>query len=172
MLALLAVVNASLIATPTELLHLIIYIPRVEALRTSTLGWGNATPTELPGVRTFFYGLTIHGRWERTFPQWTNYTWSLGTDLPQWANYIWSVGAYLPQWANYTWSVGAYLPQWTNYTWSVGADLPHWANYTWSVGASLPHWAILSSRLLHCIRDWRGRPGQTSLHFPHPSGQW
>ena len=48
MLALLAVVNASLIATPTELLHLIIYIPRVEALRTSTLGWGNATPTELP----------------------------------------------------------------------------------------------------------------------------
>ena len=23
-------------------------IPRVEALRTSTLGWGNATPTELP----------------------------------------------------------------------------------------------------------------------------
>ena len=47
MLALLAVVNASPIATPTELLHLIIYIPRVEALRTSTLGWGNATPTEL-----------------------------------------------------------------------------------------------------------------------------
>ena len=41
-------------------------IPRVEALRTSTLGWGNATPTELPGVRTFFYGLTIHGRWEQT----------------------------------------------------------------------------------------------------------
>ena len=48
MLALLAVVNASLIAIPIELLHLIIYIPRVEALRTSTLGWGNATPTELP----------------------------------------------------------------------------------------------------------------------------
>ena len=41
-------------------------LPRVEALRTSTLGWGNATPTELPGVRTFFYGLTIHGRWEQT----------------------------------------------------------------------------------------------------------
>ena len=63
MLALLAVVNASLIATPTELLHLIIYIPRVEALRTSTLGWGNATPTELPRVRTLHNGLTIHGRW-------------------------------------------------------------------------------------------------------------
>ena len=105
-------------------------------------------------------------------PQWANYTCSLGAHLPHWANYTWSLGAHLPQWANYTWSVGAYLPQWTNYTWSVGADLPHWANYTWSVGASLPHWAILSSRLLHCIRDWRGRPGQTSLHFPHPSGQW
>ena len=28
-----------------------IYIPRVEALRTSTLGYEIATPTELPGVR-------------------------------------------------------------------------------------------------------------------------
>ena len=37
-----------LIATPTELLHLIRYIPRVEVLRPSTLGWENATPTELP----------------------------------------------------------------------------------------------------------------------------
>ena len=33
------------------MLHLIIYIPRVEALRTSTLGYEIATPTELPGVR-------------------------------------------------------------------------------------------------------------------------
>ncbi|WP_301604983.1 hypothetical protein, partial [Prevotella dentalis] len=55
-------------------------IPRVEALSTSTLGWGNATPTELPRVRTACYGPTIHcsrertshigptthGRWERT----------------------------------------------------------------------------------------------------------
>ena len=31
---------------------LIIHIPRVEALRTSTLGYEIATPTELPGVRT------------------------------------------------------------------------------------------------------------------------
>ena len=31
---------------------LIINIPRVEALRTSTLGYEIATPTELPGVRT------------------------------------------------------------------------------------------------------------------------
>ena len=30
---------------------LIIHIPRVEALRTSTLGYEIATPTELPGVR-------------------------------------------------------------------------------------------------------------------------
>ena len=51
MLALLAVVNASLIATPTELLHLIIYIPRVEALRTSTLGWGNVTPLPFRAAR-------------------------------------------------------------------------------------------------------------------------
>ena len=36
----------------SALLHLIIYIPRVEALRTSTLGYEIATPTELPGVRT------------------------------------------------------------------------------------------------------------------------
>ena len=50
----------------SALLHLLYIAPRVEALRTSTLGWGNATPTELPGVRTFFYGLTIHGRWEQT----------------------------------------------------------------------------------------------------------
>ena len=28
------------------------YVPRVEALRTSTLGYEIATPTELPGVRT------------------------------------------------------------------------------------------------------------------------
>ena len=41
-------------------------IPRVEALRTSTLGWGNATPTELPRVRTACYGLTIHYSRERT----------------------------------------------------------------------------------------------------------
>ena len=34
--------NSYRVATP------FIYIPRVEALRTSTLGWGNATPTELP----------------------------------------------------------------------------------------------------------------------------
>ena len=34
------------------MLHLIIYVPRVEALRTSTLGYEIATPTELPGVRT------------------------------------------------------------------------------------------------------------------------
>ena len=49
------------------MLHLLYIAPRVEALRTSTLGWGNATPTELPGVRTFHNGLTIHGRWVRTF---------------------------------------------------------------------------------------------------------
>ena len=36
----------------SALLHLIIYIPRVEALRTSTLGYGNATSTELPRVRS------------------------------------------------------------------------------------------------------------------------
>ena len=59
MLALLAVVNASLIATPTELLHLIIYVPRVEALRTSTLGYEIATPTELPRVRTIHNGPLI-----------------------------------------------------------------------------------------------------------------
>ena len=34
--------NSYRVATP------FIYIPRVEALRTSTLGWGNATPTEFP----------------------------------------------------------------------------------------------------------------------------
>ena len=41
-------------------------IPRVEALRTSTLGWGNATPTELPRERTIHLGLTIHYSRERT----------------------------------------------------------------------------------------------------------
>ena len=51
----------------SALLHLLYIAPRVEALRTSTLGWGNATPTELPGVRTFHNGLTIQGRWEHTF---------------------------------------------------------------------------------------------------------
>ena len=34
---------------------LIIHIPRVEALRTSTLGYEIATPTELPGVRTIHH---------------------------------------------------------------------------------------------------------------------
>ena len=34
---------------------LIINIPRVEALRTSTLGYEIATPTELPGVRTIHH---------------------------------------------------------------------------------------------------------------------
>ena len=38
---------------------LIIYIPRVEALRTSTLGYEIATPTELPGVRTIQQGSPI-----------------------------------------------------------------------------------------------------------------
>ena len=38
--------NTYSVATP------FIYIPRVEALRTSTLGYEIATPTELPGVRT------------------------------------------------------------------------------------------------------------------------
>ena len=38
------------------------HVPRVEALHASTLGWGNATPTELPGVRTINYGITAHGR--------------------------------------------------------------------------------------------------------------
>ena len=33
---------------------LITHIPRVEALRTSTLGYEIATPSELPGVRTVF----------------------------------------------------------------------------------------------------------------------
>ena len=51
--------NSYRVATP------FIYIPRVEALRTSTLGWGNATPTELPRVRTACYGLTIHYSRER-----------------------------------------------------------------------------------------------------------
>ena len=36
-------------------------LPRVEALRPSTLGWENATPTELPGVRTVHDGIAIHG---------------------------------------------------------------------------------------------------------------
>ena len=66
MLALLAVVNASLIATPTELLHRIIYIPRVEALRTSTLGYEITTPTELPGLCTIHDGLTSLYHWVRT----------------------------------------------------------------------------------------------------------
>ena len=35
-------------------------------MRTSTLGWGNATPTELPRVRTACYGITIHYSRERT----------------------------------------------------------------------------------------------------------
>ena len=35
---------------------LIIHIPRVEVLRTSTLGYEIATPTELPGVRTIQHG--------------------------------------------------------------------------------------------------------------------
>ena len=38
---------------------LIIHIPRVEALRTSTLGYEIATPTELPGVRTIQHGSPI-----------------------------------------------------------------------------------------------------------------
>ena len=41
---------------------LIIYIPRVEVLRPSTLGWGTATPTELPllmGSQWVGYGLFI-----------------------------------------------------------------------------------------------------------------
>jgi len=44
---------------------LIIHIPRVEALRTSTLGYEIATPSELPGVRTI--------------PLWTNYISPLAT---------------------------------------------------------------------------------------------
>ena len=44
---------------------LIIYIPRVEALHASTLGYEIATPSELPGVRTI--------------PLWTNYISPLGT---------------------------------------------------------------------------------------------
>ena len=38
---------------------LIIHIPRVEALRTSTLGYEIATPTELPRVRTIHNGPLI-----------------------------------------------------------------------------------------------------------------
>ena len=45
--------------TPTELLNLIIHVPRVEALRTSTLGYEIATPTELPRVRTIHNGPLI-----------------------------------------------------------------------------------------------------------------
>ena len=44
------------------MLHLIIYIPRVEVLRPSTLGWGTATPTELlllTGSLWVGYGLVI-----------------------------------------------------------------------------------------------------------------
>ena len=41
------------------MLHLIIHVPRVEALRTSTLGYEIATPTELPRVRTIIDGLLI-----------------------------------------------------------------------------------------------------------------
>ena len=105
-------------------------------------------------------------------PQWANYTWSLGSYLPQWANYTWPLGAGLPHRANYTWSLGAGLPHRANYAWSLGAYLPQWANYTWPLGADHPHCSILSPHLLHCIRDWRGRPGRTSLYFPHPSGRW
>ena len=39
--------------------QVITFIPRVEALRTSTLGYEIATPTELPRVRTIHDGLFI-----------------------------------------------------------------------------------------------------------------
>ena len=41
-----------------------VFLPRVEALRTSTLGYEIATPTELPGVRANHYRSPIP-----TFPK-------------------------------------------------------------------------------------------------------
>ena len=40
-----------------------VFLPRVEALRTSTLGYEIATPTELPGVRTIHNGLLVSLPW-------------------------------------------------------------------------------------------------------------
>ena len=88
--------------------------PRVEALRTSTLGWGNATPTELPGVRTFFYGLTIHGRWEHTI--------HIGLTIQgRWEHTFHNGLTIHGRWEQT-------ILQWANYTWSLGADHQHWAN--------------------------------------------
>ena len=42
------------------------FLPRVEALHASTLGYEIATPSELPRVRTIHNGLTIHDTWVRT----------------------------------------------------------------------------------------------------------
>ena len=61
-----------LLVTPTanrntySVAKIVGHVPRVEALHASTLGWGNATPTELPGARTINYGLTIHNQGVRT----------------------------------------------------------------------------------------------------------
>ena len=40
-----------------------VFLPRVEALHASTLGYEIATPTELPGVRTIHNGLLVSLSW-------------------------------------------------------------------------------------------------------------
>ena len=59
-----------------------IYIPRVEALRTSTLGYEIATPTELPGVRTIHNGPLISLPSPCNINEWRTTTTAIPTTAP------------------------------------------------------------------------------------------
>ena len=64
------------------MLHLIIYVPRVEALRTSTLGYENATLTELPRVRTIHNGPLISLSSPCSINEWRTTTTALPPTAP------------------------------------------------------------------------------------------
>ena len=61
---------------------LIIHIPRVEALRTSTLGYEIATPTELPRVRTIHNGPLISLSSPCSINEWRTTTTALPPTAP------------------------------------------------------------------------------------------
>ena len=58
------------------------FLPRVEALRTSTLGYEIATPTELPGVRTIHNGPLISLSIPCSINEWTTTTTALPPTAP------------------------------------------------------------------------------------------
>ena len=80
---------------------LIIHIPRVEALRTSTLGYEIATPSELPGVRTI--------------PLWTNYISPLATCHTSYTTYLFPLATCHTPYTTYIFPLGMYHTPYTTH---------------------------------------------------------